>query len=142
MLKQAAGRPGHIFNLGHGILPGTPVENVKYLIELVHEILVGQWPQRKRSAEVELERSELRQADSADRAWHVRRRVEEIPEFLRNVTGGRPMPDAVVEEIEHRYGLIGGVAADLLHDGPGDGVLERAGSAGLHRHAQLEAIHR
>ena len=34
-------------------------------------------------------------------------RVEEIPEFLRNVTGGRPLPEAVVEEIKHRYGLIG-----------------------------------
>ena len=34
-------------------------------------------------------------------------RVEEIPEFLRNVTGGRPLPDAVIEEIKHRYGLIG-----------------------------------
>ncbi|MBV8207752.1 MAG: ferrochelatase [Acidobacteria bacterium] len=31
-----------------------------------------------------------------------------IPEFLRNVTGGRPMPPAVVEEIRHRYELIGG----------------------------------
>jgi ferrochelatase len=34
-------------------------------------------------------------------------RVEEIPEFLRNVTGGRPLPDAVIEEIKHRYELIG-----------------------------------
>jgi ferrochelatase len=34
-------------------------------------------------------------------------RVEEIPEFLRYVTGGRPLPDAVIEEIQHRYGLIG-----------------------------------
>ena len=34
-------------------------------------------------------------------------RVEEIPEFLRNVTGGRPLPEAVIEEIKHRYGLIG-----------------------------------
>ncbi len=32
-----AGRPGHVFNLGHGILPPTPVDNVKRLIEYVHE---------------------------------------------------------------------------------------------------------
>lgn len=38
ILMLAQGRPGHIFNLGHGILPETPLDNVKYLVELVHEI--------------------------------------------------------------------------------------------------------
>jgi protoporphyrin/coproporphyrin ferrochelatase len=33
--------------------------------------------------------------------------VEQIPEYLRNVVSGRPLPQAVVEEIQHRYSLIG-----------------------------------
>jgi uroporphyrinogen decarboxylase len=37
ILRQAGGRPGHIFNLGHGILPETPVENVRALVEFVRE---------------------------------------------------------------------------------------------------------
>jgi len=36
VLRQVADRPGHIFNLGHGILPETPVENVRLVVELVH----------------------------------------------------------------------------------------------------------
>jgi uroporphyrinogen decarboxylase len=35
VLRRAGGRPGHIFNLGHGIMPGTPVENVKLVVDLV-----------------------------------------------------------------------------------------------------------
>jgi len=37
ILDQANGQPGHIFNLGHGILPQTPVDNVKRLVDFVHE---------------------------------------------------------------------------------------------------------
>jgi uroporphyrinogen decarboxylase len=38
ILKLAGGRAGHIFNLGHGILPNTPVDHVKFLIDTVHEL--------------------------------------------------------------------------------------------------------
>jgi uroporphyrinogen decarboxylase len=38
ILDQAAGRPGHIFNLGHGLLPDTPFENVLALVNMVHEL--------------------------------------------------------------------------------------------------------
>lgn len=37
ILERAAGRPGHIFNLGHGILTETPVEHVKWLVDFVHQ---------------------------------------------------------------------------------------------------------
>jgi uroporphyrinogen decarboxylase len=38
VLAQANGRPGHIFNVGHGILPGTPVDHVIALVDMVHEL--------------------------------------------------------------------------------------------------------
>lgn len=37
ILNEVDGRPGHIFNLGHGVLPGTPVDNVLSLVDTVHE---------------------------------------------------------------------------------------------------------
>jgi uroporphyrinogen decarboxylase len=38
ILTQAAGRPGHIFNLGHGVFPEVPAESVKALVQMVHEL--------------------------------------------------------------------------------------------------------
>jgi uroporphyrinogen decarboxylase len=40
ILQQAAGRAGHIFNLGHGVLPQTPVDSARALVEIVHELSV------------------------------------------------------------------------------------------------------
>jgi uroporphyrinogen decarboxylase len=37
VLRRAAGRPGHIFNLGHGLLPSTPLDNVLRLVDFVQE---------------------------------------------------------------------------------------------------------
>jgi uroporphyrinogen decarboxylase len=37
VLRRAGGRPGHVFNLGHGVMPETPLESIELLIETVHE---------------------------------------------------------------------------------------------------------
>jgi uroporphyrinogen decarboxylase len=41
ILRAAGGRPGHIFNLGHGIVPGTPVEHVQAVVKMVREFRPG-----------------------------------------------------------------------------------------------------
>src|SRR5258707_201061 len=40
LLKRTGARPGHIFNLGHGILPETPVEHVKAVVDFVREFRI------------------------------------------------------------------------------------------------------
>jgi len=42
VLQQAGGRPGHIFNLGHGVLPDTPLANLKLLVDEVHRHGAGE----------------------------------------------------------------------------------------------------
>ncbi len=37
IISEAGGRPGHIFNLGHGVLPDTPVDHIDALVNMVHE---------------------------------------------------------------------------------------------------------
>lgn len=44
VLSQARGRPGHIFNLGHGILPATEPDQLRRLVELVHDFQVAAAP--------------------------------------------------------------------------------------------------
>jgi uroporphyrinogen decarboxylase len=42
ILRAANGRPGHIFNLGHGIVPTTPVENVQAVVKMVHDFRLNE----------------------------------------------------------------------------------------------------
>ncbi len=44
ILMRAGGRPGHIFNLGHGVFPQTPVEHVVALVDIVHELSAKRSP--------------------------------------------------------------------------------------------------
>jgi uroporphyrinogen decarboxylase len=41
VLRRNAGRNGHVFNLGHGILPGTPTDAVRAVVDHVHEVTAG-----------------------------------------------------------------------------------------------------
>ena len=41
ILRRAGGKPGHVFNLGHGVLPETPVAHVVAMVEAVHELSAG-----------------------------------------------------------------------------------------------------
>ena len=94
ILRAANGRPGHIFNLGHGIVPATPVENVQAVVRMVREFRLEGVGQMAKQAVLLL-------------AHGTPETVEQIPEYLRNVVSGRPLPQSVVEEIQHRYAQIG-----------------------------------
>src|SRR6202041_254139 len=56
ILRQADGRPGHIFNLGHGILPETPAENVKALCDYIREHSADSKKERKNEPKTELKK--------------------------------------------------------------------------------------
>jgi len=54
-------------------------------------------------------------------------RVEDIPEFLQNISRGRPMPEAVVKEVQHRYSLIGTSPLTRITRAQADGVARELG---------------
>ncbi|HTV64427.1 MAG TPA: ferrochelatase [Bryocella sp.] len=54
-------------------------------------------------------------------------RVEEVPEFLRNISRGRPMSDAVVREVQHRYSLIGSSPLTRITRAQAEGVAQVLG---------------
>ena len=118
ILRLADGRPGHIFNLGHGILPHTPVDNVKNLAQFVHE-----FSSTRRNA-----REDAMSKDAVLLIAHGSpERVEDIPEFLQNISRGRPMPEAVVREVQHRYSLIGSSPLTRITRQQADGVARELG---------------
>jgi len=54
-------------------------------------------------------------------------RVEDIPEFLQNISRGRPMPEAVVREVQHRYSLIGSSPLTRITNQQAEGVARELG---------------
>lgn len=54
-------------------------------------------------------------------------RVEDIPEFLQNISRGRPLPEAVVRDVQHRYSLIGSSPLTRITRQQADGVSRELG---------------
>jgi protoporphyrin/coproporphyrin ferrochelatase len=52
---------------------------------------------------------------------------DQIPEFIRSITGGRPVPDAVIEEVRHRYSLIGKSPLTEISRHQAEGVRQQLG---------------
>ncbi len=104
VLEQAAGRPGHIFNLGHGILPSTSMENVRRTIDYVREktsrASSGVSPKVKKSPKPRL--GVLMMAYGGPNS------LDEIPGYLADIRSGRPTTPEVLEEITNNYTKIGG----------------------------------
>lgn len=51
----------------------------------------------------------------------------DVPEFMKHITGGRPVPDAVLEEVKHRYGLIGKSPLTEITQAQAEGLRQRLG---------------
>ena len=65
----------------------------------------------------------------------------DIPEFMKHITGGRPVPDAVMQEVTHRYSLIGKSPLTEITMRQAEALQASAGPSRVCGHAQLEAIY-
>jgi uroporphyrinogen decarboxylase/ferrochelatase len=104
VLMRADGRPGHIFNLGHGIFPSVPVENVRRVVDYIKEIPV-------RSEHFSAPRAEARITSPVGvlvMAYGGPDSLDDLPGYLADIRSGRPTTPAVLEEIGNNYRQIGG----------------------------------
>ena len=92
ILEAVGARPGHIFNLGHGVLPETDPGDLRRLVELVHENTPGRGLM---DALVLM-------------AYGSPTTPEDVRPYLEDVRGGRPVSDEAVAELAERYRRIGG----------------------------------
>ena len=131
---------GHIFNLGHGILPRRRSNTCRRSRDTS---INDRDSIREMEAHDAPATACVRSRRAADGARHSSS-LDEMPEYLRLVRGGRPPSAELVAEMRHNYAAIGGRSplTDLTQ--PQAAALRRALSArcpGRGRHAQLEPVH-
>ena len=94
VLARAAGRPGHIFNLGHGVMPDTDPDVLGRLRAFVHEQTARHARARMSTAVV------LMAYGSPDR-------LEDVPAYYADIRGGRPIKPELLEDLVERYRRLG-----------------------------------
>jgi uroporphyrinogen decarboxylase len=113
ILEQADGRPGHIFNLGHGILPQTPVENVRRVVEHIKLSAASHQPSADNLPDNRALIAGGSPVGVLVMAYGGPNSLDELPGYLADIRSGRPTTTAVLEEISSNYRQIGG-ASPLL----------------------------
>ena len=111
VLEQAGRRVGHIFNLGHGILPNTPMENVQRTIDYVRE----RTSQKRGEVFGDVKRPKKQRFGVLMMAYGGPSALDEIPGYLADIRNGRPTTKGVLEEITNNYALIGGKSPLLAY---------------------------
>ncbi len=101
VLRRNAGRPGHIFNLGHGVLPETDPSVLERLVELVHALgaraVNGPGPGRSRAGLVVM-------------AYGTPRSPDEVEAYYTHIRRGRPPAPEQLADLVRRYDAIGGLS--------------------------------
>ena len=131
VLERAGGRPGHVFNVGHGLVPADAA---------------GQRaPARRARAGANVEVSARLPIGVLVMAYGGPASLDEIPGYLADIRHGRPTPREVLEEITENYRAIGGGSPLLeVTRRQVDALAERLGERLplLPRHAPLGAVDR
>ena len=116
ILARAASRPGHIFNLGHGIFPDTPVESVRRVVAYLKTVTSEQLAVTSEQSPVKSELNiDALNTDQLNRvtgilvmAYGGPGSLDDLPGYLADIRSGRPTTPAVLEEISNNYRRIGG----------------------------------
>ena len=133
ILRLADGRPGHIFNLGHGILPHTPVDNVKDLAQFVHEFSST----AATSARTRMSKQAvllIAHGSPGAGGRHSRVPAEHFARPAHAGGGGARGAASLLADWQ--------LAADPDHPPAGGRRGARAGPSGLRWHAQLASVYR